>query len=135
MAMLIQMYIQKMAPGREWRSSEIPSDEARHLAEGEEIAHLRRQFCFVLPQALSFRTTPSLQRRVEARSQSAATIARPGTCVTTMYRERNQDPGTGRRGEGGGREKEHGSPPNYERGGLENAREWATLTDNQQLQP
>ena len=36
--------------------SETHSNESQHLAEGTEVARLRRRFSFVLQQALSFRT-------------------------------------------------------------------------------
>ena len=36
--------------------SETYSNESQHLAEGTEVTCLRRRFCFVLQQALSFRT-------------------------------------------------------------------------------
>ena len=47
----------------EHRLLEIHSNESRHLAEGTEVARLRRRFLFVLQQALSFRTRHSLCRQ------------------------------------------------------------------------
>ena len=43
--------------------SEIHSDESQNLAEGMEVARLRRRFSFVLRQALSFRTRHNLFRQ------------------------------------------------------------------------
>ena len=46
--------------------SEAYSNESQHLAEGTEVARLRRRFSFVLQQALSFRTRHHLCRQGEA---------------------------------------------------------------------
>ena len=43
--------------------AETYSNESQHLAEGTEVAHLRRRFSFVLQQALSFRTRHHLCRQ------------------------------------------------------------------------
>ena len=43
--------------------SETHSNESQHLAEGTEVARLRRRFFFVLQQALSFRTRHHLCRQ------------------------------------------------------------------------
>ena len=43
--------------------SETYSNESQHLAEGTEVARLRRRFSFVLQQALSFRTRRHLCRQ------------------------------------------------------------------------
>ena len=43
--------------------SETHSNESQHLAEGTEVARLRRQFSFVLQQALSSRTRHHLCRQ------------------------------------------------------------------------
>ena len=43
--------------------SETYSNESQHLAEGTEVARLRRRFSFVLQQALSFRTRHHLCRQ------------------------------------------------------------------------
>ena len=43
--------------------SETRSNESQHLAEGKEVARLRRRFFFVLQQALSFRTRHHLCRQ------------------------------------------------------------------------
>ena len=43
--------------------SETHSNESQHLAEGTEVARLRRRFSFVLQQALSFRMRHHLRRQ------------------------------------------------------------------------
>ena len=43
--------------------SDTHSNESQHLAEGTEVARLRRRFSFVLQQALSFRTRHHLCRQ------------------------------------------------------------------------
>ena len=43
--------------------SETHSNESQHLAEGKEVARLRRRFSFVVHQALSFRTRHHLCRQ------------------------------------------------------------------------
>ena len=51
----VHALIKELAIRREHRS-ETHSNEPQHLAEGTEVARLRRRFSFVLQQALSFRT-------------------------------------------------------------------------------
>ena len=48
--------IKELAIRRVQHRSETYSNESQHLAEGTEVARLRRRFSFVLQQALSFRT-------------------------------------------------------------------------------
>ena len=48
--------IKELAIRRVQHRSETHSNESQHLAEGTEVARLRRRFSFVLQQALSFRT-------------------------------------------------------------------------------
>ena len=48
--------IKELAIRRAQHRSETHSNEYQHLAEGTEVARLRRRFSFVLQQALSFRT-------------------------------------------------------------------------------
>ena len=50
--------------------SETHSNESQHLAEGTEVARLRRRFSFVLQQALSFRTRHHLCRQGVALSST-----------------------------------------------------------------
>ena len=55
--------IKKLAIRRVQHRSETHSNESQHLAEGTEVARLRRRFSFVLQQALSFRTRHHLCRQ------------------------------------------------------------------------
>ncbi|CAM9912764.1 unnamed protein product, partial [Ascophyllum nodosum] len=52
----VHALIKELAIRRVQHRSETYSNEAQHLAEGTEVARLRRRFSFVLQQALSFRT-------------------------------------------------------------------------------
>ena len=52
----VHALIKELAHRRVTYSSELHSEESRRLAEGTEVAWLRRRFSFVLQQALSFRT-------------------------------------------------------------------------------
>ena len=55
--------IKELAIRRVQHRSETYSNESQHLAEGTEVARLRRRFSFVLQQALSFRTRHHLCRQ------------------------------------------------------------------------
>ena len=55
--------IKELAIRRVQHRSETYSNESQHLAEGTEVASLRRRFTFVLQQALSFRTRHHLCRQ------------------------------------------------------------------------
>ena len=55
--------IKGLAIRRVQHRSETYSNESQHLAEGTEVARLRRRFSFVLQQALSFRTRHHLCRQ------------------------------------------------------------------------
>ena len=52
----VHALIKELAIRRVQHRSETYSNESQHLAEGTEVARLRRRFSFVLQQALSFRT-------------------------------------------------------------------------------
>ena len=52
----VHVLIKELAIRRVQHRSETYSNESQHLAEGTEVARLRRRFSFVLQQALSFRT-------------------------------------------------------------------------------
>ena len=58
--------IKELAIRRVQHRSETYGNESQHLAEGTEVARLRRRFSFVLLQALSFRTRHHLCRQVVA---------------------------------------------------------------------
>ena len=59
----VHALIKELAIRRVQHRSETYSNESQHLAEGTEVARLRRRFCFVLQQALSFRTRHHLCRQ------------------------------------------------------------------------
>ena len=61
--MVRSVRIKELAIKRVERNPGVHVEEARHLAEGTEIARLRRHFSFVLQQALSFRTRHHLCRQ------------------------------------------------------------------------
>ena len=59
----VHALIKELAIRRVPHRSETYSNESQHLAEGAEVARLRRRFSFVLQQALSFRTRHHLCRQ------------------------------------------------------------------------
>ena len=59
----VHALIKELAIRRVQYRSETYSNKSQHLAEGPEIARLRRRFCFFLQQALSFRTRHHLCRQ------------------------------------------------------------------------
>ena len=59
----VHALIKELAIRRVQHRSETSSNESQHLAEGTEVACLRRRFSFVLQQALSFRTRHHLCRQ------------------------------------------------------------------------
>ena len=59
----VHALIKELAIRRVQHRSEIYSNESQHLAEGTEVARLRRRFSFVSQQALSFRTRHHLCRQ------------------------------------------------------------------------
>ena len=59
----VHAFIKELAIRRVEHKSETHSNESQHLAEGTEVARLRRRFSFVLQQALSFRTRHHLCRQ------------------------------------------------------------------------
>ena len=59
----VHALIKELAIRRVQYRSETYSNESQHLAEGTEVARLRRRFSFVLQQALSFRTRHHLCRQ------------------------------------------------------------------------
>ena len=90
----VHALIKELAIKRVERNPGVHVEEARHLAEGTEIARLRRRFSFVLQQALSFRTRYHLCRQGVAlvgnqlpRSQDAP----PGLGRRSVRRTRSQE--------------------------------------------
>ena len=59
----VHALVKELAIRRVQHRSETYSNESQHLAEGTEVARLRRRFSFVLQQALSFRTRHHLCRQ------------------------------------------------------------------------
>ena len=59
----VHTLIKELAIRRVQHRSETYSNDSQHLAEGTEVARLRRRFSFVLQQALSFRTRHHLCRQ------------------------------------------------------------------------
>ena len=59
----VHALMKELAIRRVQHRSETYSNESQHLAEGTEVARLRRRFSFVLQQALSFRTRYHLCRQ------------------------------------------------------------------------
>ena len=62
----VHALIKELAIRRVQHRSETNSNESQDLAEGTEVARLRRRFSFVLQQALSFRTRHHLCRQGES---------------------------------------------------------------------
>ena len=59
----VHALIKELAIIRVEHRSETHSNESQHLAEGTEVASLRRRFSFVLQQEISFRTRHHLYRQ------------------------------------------------------------------------
>ena len=59
----VHALIKELAIRRVQQRSETYSNKTQHLAEGTEVARLRRRFSFVLQQALSFHTRHHLCRQ------------------------------------------------------------------------
>ena len=59
----VHALIKELAIRRVKHRSETHSNESQHLAEGTEVARLRRRFSFVVEQALSFRMRHHLCRQ------------------------------------------------------------------------
>ena len=72
--------MKELAIRRVEHRSETHSNEPQHLAEGTEVARLRRRFSFVLQQALSFRTRHHLCRQ--------------GVALASIRQLRSQGPGS-----------------------------------------
>ena len=74
----VHALIKELAIRRVQHRSETYSNDSQHLAEGTEVARLRRRFSFVLQQALSFRTRHHLCRQ--------------GVALTSTRRPHSQGP-------------------------------------------
>ena len=92
----------ELAIRRVQHRSETYSNESQHLAEGTEVARLRRRFSFVLQQALPFRTRHHLCRQGVALastrqppSQGPASVQAHGTGGVTGSENRKERTGSG----------------------------------------
>ena len=70
----VHALIKELVPRRVEHRSDTHSNESQHLAEGTEVASLRRQFSFVLQQALSFRTRHAVASTRQLRSQGPVSL-------------------------------------------------------------
>ena len=98
----VHTLIKELAVRRVQHRSETHSNESQHLAEGTEVARLRRRFSFVLQQALSFRTRHHLCSQGVAlastrlsRSQGPASVQAHRTGGVTGSEEQERENGVG----------------------------------------
>ena len=105
----VHALIKELPIRRVQHRSETYSNDSQHLAEGTEVARLRRRFSFVLQQALSFRTRHHLCRQGVAlastrrsHSQGPASIQAHGTGGITGSEGQEGANGVGGRIEVGG---------------------------------
>ena len=102
----VHTLIKELAIRRVQHRLETYSNESQHLAEGTEVARLRRRFSFVLNRALSFRTRHHLCKQGVV--LTTAPFARPGVCTSSSYRGGNRVRGAGRSERGRGRDWSRG---------------------------
>ena len=98
----VHAFIKELAIGRVQHRSETYSNESQYLAEGTEVARLRRRFSFVLQQALSFRTRHHLCREGVAlastrqpHSQGPASVQAHRTGGATLSKKQEGANGVG----------------------------------------
>ena len=111
----VHTLIKELAIRRVQHRSETYSNESQHLAEGTEVARLRRRFSFVLQQALSFRTRHHLCRQGVAlastrrlHSQGPASVQAHRTGVTGSEWQEGANGVGGGNGDGNGDVNGHG---------------------------
>ena len=118
----VHALIKELAIRRVQYRSETYSNESQHLAEGTEVARLRRRFSFVLQQALSFRTRHHLCRQGVAlastrrpHSQGPASVQAHRTGGVTGFERQEAANGIGggigvggENGDGNGDVNDHG---------------------------
>ena len=116
----VHALIQELTIRRVQHRSETYSNESQHLAEGTEVARLRRRFSFVLQQALPFRTRHHLCRQGVAlagtrqpHSQGPASVQahRTGGGVTGSEGQEGANGVGGGNGDGDGDVNGHGDGP------------------------
>ena len=93
----VHALIKELAIRRVQHRSGTYSNESQHLAEGTEVARLRRRFSFVLQQALSFRTRHHLCRQEVA----LASTRRPHSQGPTSIKAHRTGGVTGSEGQEG----------------------------------
>ena len=105
----VHVLIKELAIRRVQHTSETYSNESQHLAEGTEVARLRRRFSFVLQQALSFRTRHHLCRQGVALASTRQPHAQgPASVYKRIVPGCNRARGTGRSEQGRGRDWSRG---------------------------
>ena len=98
----VHALIKELAIRRVEHRSETYSNESQHLAEGTQVARLRRGFSFVLQQALLFRTRHHICRQGVAlastrqlRSQGPVSVQAHRTEGVTGPRDTKERTGSG----------------------------------------
>ena len=119
----VHALIKELAIRRAKNSSEVHSEESRRLAEGTEIARLRRRFSFVLQQALSFRTRHHLCRQRVALTRTHH-VRSPDTSPEGNCTDRNKPQGReGGAADGSGERRVGGTEPAIDRSNIVDMRE------------
>ena len=134
----VHALVKELAIRRVEHRSETHSNDTQHLAEGMEVARLRRRFSCVLQQALSFRTCHHLCRQGVAlastrklRSQGLVSVQAhrtEGVIGPQGQEGANGDGGGigvgGGNGDGNGVGDENGDVNGHGNGGEKREREW-----------
>ena len=101
----VHALIKELAIRRVQHRSETYSNDSQHLAEGTEVARLRRRFSFCFTAGtLIPHASPSLQTGGGACEHPTAPFARPGVGTSGWYRGDNRIRGAGRSERGRGRD-------------------------------
>ena len=105
----VHALIKELAIRRVQHGSETHSNECQHLAEGTDVARLRRRFSFVLHQTLSFRTRHHLCRQGVALASTRQPRSQgPASVQTHRTGGGNRARGSGRSERGRGRDLSRG---------------------------
>ena len=104
----VHALIKELAIRRVQHRSATYSNESQHLAEGTEVARLRRRFSFILQQALSFRTRHHLCRQGVALARTRRPHSQGPASVQAHYRGDNRIRGAGRSERSRGRDWSRG---------------------------
>ena len=101
----VHALIKELAIRRVQHRSEAYSNESQHLAEGTEVARLRRRFLFCFTAGtLIPHASPSLQTGGGACEHPTAPFTMPGVGISASYRGGNRIRGAGRSERGRGRD-------------------------------